>query len=269
MRQFQYSYETSIGFSVPVAYHFFKLRCRPDSFATQSIVNERLQIDPHEGWMEGRDSLGNAFVCGSILQPHTFFHCVSEGIVRQEAPYRIPGVVQPLYVYASPLTALSDEMAQFLAPFDVRREGVWPTAVALSEQVHAWLAYTPGATNVDTTAAVAFRLRQGVCQDYAHILIACLRQLGIPARYVCGLLLGEGATHAWVEVYDGEAWCGLDPTNRQIIEYGYLKIAHGRDAADCPVNRGVFRGVAQQQTEVCVRVHELYESTENENQLKI
>ena len=163
MRQFQYSYETSIGFSVPVADHFFKLRCRPDSFATQSIVNERLQIDPHEGWMEGRDSLGNAFVCGSILQPHTFFHCVSEGIVRQEAPYRIPGVVQPLYVYASPLTALSDEMAQFLAPFDVRREGVWPTAVALSEQVHAWLAYTPGATNVDTTAAAAFRLRQGVC----------------------------------------------------------------------------------------------------------
>ena len=81
--------------------------------------------------------------------------------------------------------------------------------------------------------------------------------------------MGEGATHAWVEVYDGEAWCGLDPTNRQIIEYGYLKIAHGRDAADCPVNRGVFRGVAQQQTEVCVRVHELYESTENENQLKI
>ena len=96
MRQFQYSYETSIGFSVPVADHFFKLRCRPDSFATQSIVNERLQIDPHEGWMEGRDSLGNAFVCGSILQPHTFFHCVSEGIVRQEAPYRIPGCVRPL-----------------------------------------------------------------------------------------------------------------------------------------------------------------------------
>ena len=115
-------------------------------------------------------------------------------------------------------------------------------------KLHQDLSYEKGVTTFQTTAEEAMKLKKGVCQDYAHILIACLRQLGIPARYVCGLLLGEGATHAWVEVYDGEAWCGLDPTNRQIIEYGYLKIAHGRDAADCPVNRGVFRGVAQQQT---------------------
>ena len=242
MRQFQYSYETSIGFSVPVADHFFKLRCRPDSFATQSIVNERLQIDPHEGWMEGRDSLGNAFVCGSILQPHTFFHCVSEGIVRQEAPYRIPGVVQPLYVYASPLTALSDEMAQFLAPFDVRREGVWPTAVALSEQVHAWLAYTPGATNVDTTAAAAFRLRQGVCQDYAHIMIALCRKAGIPARYVAGMMIGEGASHAWVEIARDDKWYGFDPANDKVVDDTYVKLGVGRDAADCLINSVLMRG---------------------------
>ncbi|MGM9759419.1 MAG: transglutaminase domain-containing protein [Parabacteroides sp.] len=254
MKHFHYRYETCIQFTFPISDHFFKLRCRPDSFATQQLVNERLLIDPHERWIEGRDAFGNLFVQGSILKPHDQFHCVSEGTVGQTAAYYVADGVDRMYRYASPLTGLSDELIRFLQTMDVAGLTSWDRAVRLSEAVHQEIVYTPGATQVDTPAADAFHLRQGVCQDYAQILIACCRHVGIPARYVCGLLLGEGQTHAWVEVHDGKVWRGLDPTNNQQIEYGYIKIAHGRDATDCPVNRGVFRGLAAQQTEVHVVV---------------
>lgn len=76
------------------------------------------------------------------------------------------------------------------------------------------------------------------------------------ARYVNGFMQGIGLTHAWVEVHDGKAWHGIDPTNNRLIEYGYVKLSHGRDALDCPVNRGVFTGMASQQVEIRVIVEE-------------
>ena len=80
---------------------------------------------------------------------------------------------------------------------------------------------------------------------------------GIGARYVCGFMQGEGVTHAWVEVYCNGYWLALDPTHNRKIEYGYIKLAQGRDAADCPVNRGVFTGSAIQTTHVEVIVEEV------------
>ena len=119
------------------------------------------------------------------------------------------------------------------------------------------MVYQPGSTDVFTTAAKAFELGQGVCQDYAHITLALLREAGIPARYVCGLLSGEGATHAWVEWFDSGVWLALDPTHDRAVEYGCIKIAHGRDSADCPVNRGIFTGRVQQRNSVSIKVEEL------------
>ncbi|MGM9675601.1 MAG: transglutaminase family protein [Bacteroidaceae bacterium] len=97
---------------------------------------------------------------------------------------------------------------------------------------------------------------EGVCQDYAHLLVAACRASGIRARYVNGLTVGEGATHAWVEAYEDGQWIGLDPTAGRCIDYGYIKIAHGRDVGDCPSNRGRISPFTRETLSVSVRVEE-------------
>jgi transglutaminase-like putative cysteine protease len=88
-------------------------------------------------------------------------------------------------------------------------------------------------------------------------MIALCRRQGIPARYVNGFLVGEGETHAWVEIFDGYNWLGFDPTHNCRISDGYVKLAHGRDAHDCSVSRGMYTGQAQQQTTIHVTLHEI------------
>ena len=122
--------------------------------------------------------------------------------------------------------------------------------------LHERLQYVPGSTGVRTTAAEAWQKRTGVCQDYAHILIALCRLDGIPARYAAGLMLGEGASHAWTEVYTDGRWTGLDPTNDCMVTDDYIRIACGRDYGDCAVDRGIFRGNALQTQNVYVKVEE-------------
>ena len=124
------------------------------------------------------------------------------------------------------------------------------------EALRARFSYKSGVTRVETTAEQALELGCGVCQDYAHILIALCRALGVPARYVAGIQEGTGETHAWVEIYDNGYWVGIDPTNHKMVDERYLKLSHGRDFADCGINRGLFiGGCTQKQTvEASVRV---------------
>ena len=117
--------------------------------------------------------------------------------------------------------------------------------------------YEPGSTDISTTAGEALKQGKGVCQDYAHIMTAVLRYMGIPARYVAGLMIGEGYTHAWVEVYTRDGWYGLDPTNNLHIDEYYIKLAHGRDYGDCVTDRGCFRGTAGQVQKIYVKVEEI------------
>ncbi len=113
-------------------------------------------------------------------------------------------------------------------------------ACAIAHAVHERIRYVPQSTHVETAAGEAFALNSGVCQDFAHITIALCRMAGIPARYACGFITGEGESHAWVEVFIHGVWYGIDPTQNRLIHLGYIKVAHGRDSADCPMNRGMF-----------------------------
>ena len=97
----------------------------------------------------------------------------------------------------------------------------------------------------------------GVCQDYAHIFLSLLRLKGIPARYVTGMLRGEGESHAWVELALGEYWYGLDPTNDCVVAGEHVRIACGRDYRDCRISQGVFYGGARQTQQVSVSVNPL------------
>jgi transglutaminase-like putative cysteine protease len=124
--------------------------------------------------------------------------------------------------------------------------------VEIGEMACSWasgaIRYELGSTGVRTTAATALAGGSGVCQDYAHIMLALCRAAGVPARYVSGHLIGEGGSHAWVEVLQatpdgsGTSAIGFDPTHDRRTDMSYLTVAVGRDYADVPPTSGTFRG---------------------------
>ena len=116
------------------------------------------------------------------------------------------------------------------------------------------MSYESGSTGMETGAEEAFLAGKGVCQDYAHIMISLLRLFNIPARYVCGLIVGEGKSHAWVEAACGDSFIAFDPTHNQIITDEYIKLGVGRDALDCAINRGIMWGGGSQLQDVTVKV---------------
>ena len=123
-------------------------------------------------------------------------------------------------------------------------------------RLHQDFVYEQNITGISTTAEEAFRLGGGVCQDYAHILITLCRMAKISARYVTGMLLGEGKSHAWVEILSDDRWYALDPANDLEVTDSHIKIGVGRDAADCAINRGLVMGGGRQTQTVRVSVTE-------------
>jgi transglutaminase-like putative cysteine protease len=142
------------------------------------------------------------------------------------------------------------------------RSDVWTDVRRLGGHVHRAFAYRPGATGVHTTALDALRLRAGVCQDFAHVLLGLCRSAGIPARYVSGYFLDselapgtEEASHAWIEAFlPGHGWAPYDPTHDRVADERYVKVAVGRDYADIRPICGTYRGAATRELRVTVQV---------------
>ena len=171
--------------------------------------------------------------------------------VRADGPVRLPAEAlrAPRLLAPTRLTG-PDDAVQRLAAAAVGRGGR-PLTVAerICALVHDAIGYEHGVTSVATTAAAALRLGRGVCQDSAHVMLAACRSVGIPARYVSGHLLGQGGTHAWVEVVvarrGGPVAVGFDPCNGRRTGDGHLTVAVGRDYADvAPTSGSYARGGA-------------------------
>ncbi len=139
---------------------------------------------------------------------------------------------------------------------------VFAAVTELNEYVYQHFQYIKGITSVETTVNEIWKLKAGVCQDFAHMLLVMLRLLCIPARYVSGYvcphdqqLRGEGATHAWVEAYiPFYGWLGLDPTNNCVVSDLHVRLAVGRNFSDVSPVKGTYKGTAQQTLEVGVSV---------------
>lgn len=244
---YSYSYITESKFYPAIHRHFFKLRMLPCENSFQHLLESKLEITPACPLNYNRDGLGNSMQWGSFEASHDLFRVVSAGLVEQLEPYRLTGEPEPYYNAFTRLTAPSPEMELILKRIlGKRKEPVFKLAARLMHWVYGYLTYSPGSTNVSTTAAEVLHQPYGVCQDYAHLMIALCRCRGLYARYVNGLIAGQGQTHAWVEVSDGKEWRAFDPTNNLEVSWGYIKIAHGRDADDCPTNRGRFFGCTQE-----------------------
>lgn len=219
------------------------------------------------------DAYGNQVITGQNKQPHDCFtvcvkgKAVLTGSQHEDESYSLQ---QHMYKYPSKYThpgpalkAFHEKLTEEICirvPIGkeyhvvMRQESAYKKAVRYMNRLYEHFVYEKGVTTTATTAEEAMALGRGVCQDYAHILLALLRMDQIPARYVVGMLTGEGYSHAWVEVYSAGKWFGLDPTNNLLVSDDHIKISNGRDYEDCTISRGVFFGGSGQQQEIAVKV---------------
>ena len=264
MKRYIYNYQTIVTFSESVVNHAVLLRCQPSVGSYMTVDEEHLVISPGFRLTKGVDQLGNRIIYGSQREGHMSLAYVSAGIVSM-SPYVIRSErgFNPVYLVQTRMTDIgqdtldADATGMGTATCAPELGHAIDVAEAICHKVYGMMTYMPFSTNVETTASQVMKTMQGVCQDYAHLMIGYCRRRGIPARYVCGFMEGTGETHAWVEVYDGYSWIGFDPTNDCRIIYGYVKLAHGRDASDCPVSRGLYAGQALQQTQISVTLKEI------------
>lgn len=263
MKRLEFKFSTKVEFSNPVYGHSFVLRCVPASDARQR-VEASLALDPPAQVFWQRDAFGNVLAAGDIQPDHSSFSYEVSGHAAVDGSVLLAQEPHAMYRYPGQLSIPSPEMLAFADAhgFAGGKAVELPggEAVArvreLAHIVNEALEYTPGATHVSTSAATAFAQGSGVCQDYAQIMVSILRYWGVPARYASGLTLGEGATHAWVEANIDGAWHGFDPTRDRCVDDDYLVLARGRDWADCPIERGVFLGAADQLQTVFMKVME-------------
>lgn len=258
MKRLRFEFETKLEFSQPVTGHSFTLRCIPFSDGRQTISEALCEISPKAGQVwRSRDCFGNILVCGRMDEPHDEFSFRVSGEAHIINSCEAVGGGAPFYSFHTPLTAAGEKLMSFYEEHKPQGTDVLSRAMSLSESLYGVMSYQKGITATDTTAEQAMEAAGGVCQDYAHILLSLLRLEKIPCRYVSGLAFESGETHAWIEVYDGTRWTGLDPTHNRLIGDRYIKLCHGRDYSDCPIERGIYLGNAGSVQTVLSRMTEI------------
>lgn len=261
LKKVAFDYHLKITFDEPVTRHRFTIRCFPVSDERQEILEMNTSIYPNRFLEQTVDSFGNRCVYGMQEDSHQLFEVRVSGtaLLGKEVYTKAPEDFKVgLFRAVSKYTHMGSELMQLYRSIPVAESNL-ERSRNIMKAVHDSLEYCPGSTNINTLAEEALKERKGVCQDYAHIMLALCRQARIPCRYVVGMLTGEGASHAWVEIYDNERWYGLDPTNLIEVTDSHVKISHGRDYEDCILNIGTFMGNTKQHQEVSVKVEEIQE----------
>lgn len=230
----------------------------PEYFGDQRRVVYQLDISlPKHARSDHLDEFGNVVLEISVPRVAGAIEFEAWIVVERSAgrgPHLVPAAVLDDQRYRQPSVLTQPDAALQRAAQEAQRSGA--SGLALAERLNAWtfnaLRYTHGATGIHSTAAQALALGRGVCQDYAHVLLALCRLCGLPARYVSGHLLGEGGTHAWVEVLlpapdhpDKAEVVALDPTHTRRAGLSYLTVAVGRDYLDVPPTAGTYRAAHQ------------------------
>ena len=257
MKTLQFRYDAVLEFDAPVTEHTFLLRCIPQSLPEQSTLGLTHSVWPAvTGGAYSKDGFGNVVYTGRIGAKHERFEYTVEGQVLRNDAARLKEDYMPCYLYPSALTQSCREIDGFLSGIRPAGTAV-EKALTIARELHVYMTYESGTTDVDTTAAEAFRRRSGVCQDFAHVFIAACRRMEIPARYVSGLVVGEGESHAWAEVWEDGLWYGMDPTAGHEADERYIKLCVGRDYTDCPLSRGIFSGPAAQTQKISAKVTEV------------
>lgn len=255
-----FSYGMRSAFLAPASRHTFTLRIVPQDSMRQRILRECHTVEPTVPLAEGVDEFGNRTTEGYVPFEHTEFSICLSG-EAETRPYEGSPLAESAAVewdgawfrVPSEKTAAGPEIMALADSVEGSGDPL-STAFAAMDELRLSFSYEKGATSPRTTAEQALSGGCGVCQDYAHILLALLRCKGIPCRYVVGMTVGEGESHAWTEVLSDGLWYGLDPTAGNAVDDRYVRISGGRDFLDCQINKGVFFGgpVATQDVRVSV-----------------
>ncbi len=276
---------TRFDYSQPVTESVMEVYMQPLSEGTARCLSFQLHLKPTVPVHHYTDCNGNQVYHFSVPEPHRQLRITAESEVEIGSipvpPQNLPASTwHDLHVVAhtnafwewvqpSDFTHPTPLLYEFIKEFDLReRDDPMSLVREINGIIYDSFDYVPQSTQVDSPIDVALKSRQGVCQDYTHIMLAILRHLRIPARYVSGYLFHRGnghadrsaqdATHAWLEVYFPElGWVGFDPTNDLIAGERHIRTAIGRDYHDVPPTRGVFKGDSESHLEVAVQVYAL------------
>jgi transglutaminase-like putative cysteine protease len=214
----------------------------------QRRIASRLDVFPHAVTQDGHDAFGNpvATIFARRIESSIEFAHWSVVTRRRDGRHRLEGSVlaDPALHTPTDLTAADAELRSCAKTLRAATADERTLAERINDFVRSQMTYVTGKTTVETTAAKAFELRGGVCQDFAHVMIAIARRCGLAARYVSGHLVGEGGTHAWVEILvaDGNEAevLAFDPTHGCRVDMRYIVVAVGREYSDVAPTSGVY-----------------------------
>jgi transglutaminase-like putative cysteine protease len=274
---------TQYAYASPVRESLMELWVQPQKGGRQRLISFELEIDPAAQLFSFADAFGNAVYHFDVPQPHELLVIQAHAAVETTAPADLPDGLDRGEWDRLKSPYLLNEWFDFLHPhgfatktpalgafirknkLDALRKTDPLNAVrALNAAIYKALEYQPGVTQADSPIDLALKAGRGVCQDFAHIMIAVLREWNIPARYVSGYLFTDravgdrsdpDATHAWVEVFlPSLRWVGFDPTNNSLAGERHVIVATGRDYSDVPPTRGVYKGGGESELTVAVSV---------------
>jgi transglutaminase-like putative cysteine protease len=292
-RKYRIRHETRYEYAADVvhSHHLLHLVPRPAPF--QECLEHEITVFPESHRRVNEvDSFGNPMIRIELAQPHRELRVISE--MQIEVHPRPAVLLDSTYAWEkvrdsfayhgawpsrdqldaarfrheSPHVRVKQAFTDWSAVCFPAGQPLLQCSEALSTRLHKELKYVPGATNISTSATEVLEKRRGVCQDFAHLMIACLRSRGLPARYVSGYLrtnaragedgeelVGADASHAWVSVWSPPyGWIEFDPTNGCFAGTDHVAVAWGRDFGDVSPLRGVILGGAQHQLSVAVEV---------------
>jgi transglutaminase-like putative cysteine protease len=274
---------TRYQYDRPVRESVMEVWMQPHKRADQRLISFDLEVDPAAQLFSYADTFGNAVYHFDIPQPHQRLTITARSAVETDAPPALPDrldrgewdrlksdfVRGEQFDYLRPhgFAGPTEALAAFVAEKGLDELRVRDPLAAvreLSEIIYESFAYEAGVTRADSPIDDVLKARKGVCQDFAHVMLAICREWGVPARYVSGYLFTDrkagdrsdpDATHAWVEVFlPSLRWVGLDPTNNILAGERHVACAIGRDYSDVPPSRGVYKGEAESELAVAVTV---------------
>ncbi len=281
-------HKTTYRYSEPASLSHNELYLRPRGGAWQWVHQSQLQVEPSPQYLHQRiDYFGNTASLFVVQQPHDALVMTAESVVETAPPSVPSALASPpwetvarrlavhdrsdeleafQFVFESPLITISDHVDAYARASFPPQQPVLAGAVDLIKRVYTDFTYDKSATTVDTPVDRVLADRKGVCQDFTHLTIGCLRSLGLAARYVSGYLetqpppgkpklVGADASHAWLSLFIPDmGWVDLDPTNNLIPGERHITLAWGRDYGDVSPVKGVVMGGGTHNLSVMVDV---------------
>ncbi len=282
-------HETRYDYAEPTSVSYNEVRLSPLNLPSQTLIHKRLTVTPRPSEVSERiDYFGNPTWFVAIDQPHNSMTVQVESHVRIDRPTDVMAIYPSLswedardqlltpgdpettaaldFILDAPLIEADADLEGYARPSFSPGRPLVETVLDLMQRIHRDFKFEPGTTDTATPLSEVLTHRRGVCQDFAHLGIGCLRSLGLPARYVSGYietlpppgktkLKGADASHAWFSAFiPGFGWIDFDPTNNQIPSDQHIIVAYGRDFSDVTPIKGVIFGAGQHELSVAVDV---------------